>query len=103
MRPLDQYISKQLNEHLEELSNLIDSDVLTIISPIVHGLDNRVKDAVESNKAKKDTLAVIIDTPGGVVVVDPKNWTVKKALSGVVMRPSCPRVDYNIQNQEYVC
>lgn len=47
----------------------IETDVLTIISPIFHGLENFVKEAVESIEEKKPHLAVILDTGGGVVEV----------------------------------
>ncbi|HAV4193810.1 TPA: serine dehydrogenasease [Acinetobacter baumannii] len=47
----------------------VETDVLTIISPIFHGLENFVKEAVESIGEKKPHLAVILDTGGGVVEV----------------------------------
>lgn len=46
-----------------------ETDVITIISPIFHGLDNFVKDAIESIEDKKPNLAVLLDTSGGVVEV----------------------------------
>ena len=69
MRPLDDYIKSQLNKHLEKIENILDADAITIISPILPGLDIRVRDVVEDIKSKKNALVVIHDTPGGIVEV----------------------------------
>jgi membrane-bound ClpP family serine protease len=69
MRPLDQYIQKQLETHIDKLENILKADIITIISPIVPGLENIVRDAIESNPAKKERIAIVLDTPGGVVEV----------------------------------
>lgn len=69
MRPLDDYIKAQLEKHLEKIEEIIEADGLTIISPILPGLDNKVRDVVENIKNKRDSLVVIHDTPGGVVEV----------------------------------
>ena len=45
------------------------ADGLTIISPIVHGLEHRVKVAVEMREEPRPALFVILDTAGGVVEV----------------------------------
>jgi hypothetical protein len=58
---------------------------------------------ISIKKISDDKLLTIALRAVVSTVVDPKNWTVNKVLSGVVMQPSCLRVDYNIQNQEYVC
>lgn len=69
MRPLDVNIREQLNKKLEEIEKILSADGISIISPIVYGLDLSVRDAVESTKVKKNVLVVIHDTPGGVVEV----------------------------------
>jgi len=69
MRPLDENIRKQLNNHLEKIEQALDADGISIISPILYGVDLRVRDALELIKDKKKTLVVIHDTPGGVVEV----------------------------------
>ena len=69
MLPLDDYIKKQLNSHLQKIEEILDADGISIISPILYGLDNRVRDALELIKEKKQVLVVIHDTPGGIVEV----------------------------------
>jgi hypothetical protein len=69
MRPLDDYIREQLNNHLAKIEQFLNADGISIISPILYGLDLRVRDAIELIKEKKNTLVVIHDTPGGVVEV----------------------------------
>lgn len=69
MRPLDSYIKTQLNDHLIKIEGLLEADGLTIISPIVHGLDTMVRDALDKFDPKKDKIVIILDTPGGTVEV----------------------------------
>lgn len=69
MRPLDNYIKDQLNKHLEKIEEFLASDGLTIISPIIYGLDNRVRDVIEDIKDKRKSLVIVLDTPGGIVEV----------------------------------
>lgn len=54
---------------LRTIERLLDADVLTIISPINWGLEHGVKAATEAREECGETLAVILDTPGGVVEV----------------------------------
>jgi len=69
MGPLDDYVREQLNNHLEKIEKALNADGISIISPILYGLDLRVRDALELIKDKKETLVVIHDTPGGIVEV----------------------------------
>lgn len=66
MGPLDVQISQQLNKQIIEIGKILDSDVMAIISPIVPGLDMRVRNALEVLPDRKDTLTIVIETPGGV-------------------------------------
>ena len=54
---------------LRAIEDALNADGLTILSPINWGLEHRVKVAVEAREARGETLAVILDTPGGVVEV----------------------------------
>ena len=54
---------------LRAIENVLEADGLTIISPINWGLEHRVKVATEAREERGETLAVILDTPGGVVEV----------------------------------
>lgn len=69
MRPLDDYIKEQLNKHLAKIEEALNADGISIISPILYGVDIRVRDALELIKKKKSILVVIHDTPGGIVEV----------------------------------
>jgi len=63
MRPLDDYIKNQLNEHLKEIEKALGADGLTILSPILPGLDRTVRDVVEDIPTKKNALVIMLDTP----------------------------------------
>ena len=70
MRPLDDYIKKQLNDHIAEIGGQLDGvDTMSIISPIMPGIDEMVRSAIEVKEAKKPGIAIILQTPGGVVEV----------------------------------
>ncbi len=69
IRPVDHHTNTQLNEYLGKIEAILEADALTIFSSILYGLENRVKDAVELFQKRKARIAVILDTPGGVVEV----------------------------------
>ena len=54
---------------LQAIEGMLKADGLTILSPINSGLEHRVKVAIEAREERRQTLAVILDTPGGVVEV----------------------------------
>ncbi len=59
----------QLNANLGHLEEALNADVLTFIGPILPGIDEVLRKLIESNEEKRKTLAVVLDTPGGVVEV----------------------------------
>ena len=70
MRPLDGYIREQLNSHLVKIGTTLGADVVTIVSPILPGLELRLRDAIEVlGDERKRTVAVILGTEGGIVEV----------------------------------
>ena len=69
LRPVDHHTRQQLNEHLEAIESALDADVLTIISPILSGLEIAVKSAVEMFKDRRVRILVTLETPGGIVEV----------------------------------
>lgn len=69
LAPLDTYIKRQLDDHLDQLAKMLDSDIMAIVSPILPGLEVRVRFALEQKKTKAKGLAIILDTGGGVVEV----------------------------------
>jgi len=69
LRPLDNHIKRQLDDHLSQLSDRLASDMMAIISPMLPGLESTVRFAVENKSSKRKSLAIVLDTPGGVVEV----------------------------------
>jgi hypothetical protein len=69
LRPIDDNTKQQLNHHLTAIEGELTADVLSIVSPIVSGLDGLVRHAIDNFAAKKSRLAVILDTPGGIAEV----------------------------------
>ena len=69
MKPLDQYIKNQLEAYISRLERILNCDIMSIISPIVPGLEIIVRDAIEKLSDKKEGLAIVIETAGGIVEV----------------------------------
>lgn len=70
MRPLDDYIKVQLNNHIARIGQQLgDADAMSIVSPIVSGVDTTIRDAIEKKETKKRKMAIVLETPGGVVEV----------------------------------
>ena len=51
------------------LKKILHADVITIFSPMLSGLENVVKNAIELFQDRKDKLAIVLDTSGGYVEV----------------------------------
>lgn len=69
MRPLDASVRTHLDWHLNQIGTAMDADVVALVSPILPGLDLRLRDAIEAAGERKGSVAVILDTPGGIVEV----------------------------------
>ena len=70
MRPLDDHIKTQLDKYITSIGVLLDdADTMSIVSPIIPGLDAMVRDAIEMKKTRRNKIAIILQTPGGVVEV----------------------------------
>lgn len=68
--PLDEYIKGQLNTRMARLREHLDgADTISVVSPLMSGIDTEVRDAIEMNSNKNRKLAIILQTPGGVVEV----------------------------------
>ena len=80
MRPLDDHIKNQLTQGLVSIGTKLDADVVTIISPIIPGLEHRLRQAIEVLPENKNAVAVILDTPGGVVEVVERMVTVLRSV-----------------------
>jgi hypothetical protein len=69
MGSLDDTIKSELNAQLTTIGKILGSDVMLISSPILSGLDVRVRDAVERFPKHESALTIILETSGGVVEV----------------------------------
>lgn len=69
MLPLDDHLKASLERYLHELEGVLDADVLAYFGPIVYGLDDGVRQALDALKDRRGHLAVILECPGGVVEV----------------------------------
>lgn len=69
MRPVDEHIKSQLTERLDLIGQALGADVVAVVSPIVAGLEERLRDALDALPQQQASVAVILDTPGGVVEV----------------------------------
>ena len=65
-----------LNRDLSRLETVLQSDVLTIFGPIRPGLENIIRKSVEGIQYRRDRIAIILDTVGGVVEVVERMVTV---------------------------
>jgi len=63
------FVNNQLDRFADDLEERLDADVIALIGPMVHGLDDLVRLALESRERKRAKLAIILDTEGGVVEV----------------------------------
>ena len=69
MRPVDHHISVHLSKYLGKIEEVLRSDILTIFSPILPGLEHIVKNAVEPLQNRRPKLSIILDTLGGTIEV----------------------------------
>ncbi len=69
MKPLDDHIRDLLTLRLEKIGTALNADVVAMVSPILPGLELRLRDAIDALPVKEGSVAVILDTPGGVVEV----------------------------------
>ncbi|MCY4291950.1 MAG: hypothetical protein OXC72_09365 [Roseovarius sp.] len=80
MRPLDEHVKNLLTGGLIKIGDMLNSDVVTIVSPIVPGLELRLRQGVEVLGKRKNIVTVILDTPGGVVEVVKRMVTVLRSV-----------------------
>lgn len=69
VRKVNAFVEDQLDRLMSDLEEMLDSDVMAIMGPIYPGLENAVKNALVGRNEKKDNLAFVLDTPGGIIEV----------------------------------
>lgn len=68
----NEFIEQQLNAHLYELEEALNSDVLVFVGDLVGGVDDVIKNVIEQKRQdskKYDKLTVILTTSGGFIEV----------------------------------
>ncbi len=86
MRPLDRYIRDQLTSQLANIGKTLNAEVITIVSPILPGLELRIRSAIESFSRKSRSIAIILETPGGVAeVVERMVTTIRSTFEEVIV------------------
>lgn len=66
---VDLVVKHQLDQFAVELENILGADLLCMNGPIVYGLDIQLRQYLENFTERKTKLAIILETPGGVVEV----------------------------------
>ena len=61
MQPLDASVRSHLNWHLDQIGKAMDADVVALVSPILPGLDRRLRDAIEAVGELRDEVGLKID------------------------------------------
>ena len=69
LRPLDNYIKDRLTFYITEISEILNADTVLIIGPILPGLELSLRHAIDLIHDKKESVAIILDTLGGVTEV----------------------------------
>jgi hypothetical protein len=60
-------IEQQLSERAEAVEQAAKADLLSYIGPMYRPADDQIKDEVEATENRRDTLLVLLETPGGFV------------------------------------
>ena len=85
MRPVDAHIKDELTRHLDQIERKLGANVVAIISPILPGLEQRLRRAMDTLRCKKNSVVVILDTPGGVVEVVERMVAALRSLYGEII------------------
>lgn len=70
MQPVDRHMQTSLDSNSDGITkNLQGADVISIFGPVLSGLDEQVSSAIERKEEKNKQIAIILETPGGLVEV----------------------------------
>lgn len=70
MQPVDRHMQTSLDSSSDGITeNLQGADVLSIFGPVLSGLDKQVSSAIERKEKKNKQIAIVLETPGGLVEV----------------------------------
>ena len=62
-------VAQNLRMYAEELEKRLERDVIAFMGPIFFGVDDAIRRAIEARPKRRSGLAVVLESPGGVVEV----------------------------------
>lgn len=65
----NEFIERELDNRAESLECRFKADVLAFSGPLLFGVDDVLRDVVESHEPKREKLCVVLTTPGGYIEV----------------------------------
>ena len=79
MRPVDERVQADLDQGLVTMEEELSADVVSFVGPILPGNERDLRDALDALLPRRESVAVILDTPGGVVEVVERMVTVMRS------------------------
>ena len=79
MRPVDRPVKAALDNGLVSVEADLRADVVSFVGPILPTCETRLRDALAALESKRGLVAVILDTPGGIVEVVERMVTATRA------------------------
>jgi len=61
----DSYIKDKLNELILKIGDTQDSDAISLVGPLMDGIDQVLRKTIESLSTLKNSVTIILETPGG--------------------------------------
>ena len=69
MRPVDRRVKADLDAGLTSMEADLSADLVAFVGPILPTYEMRLRDALDALQSERRSVAVILDTPGGIVEV----------------------------------
>jgi hypothetical protein len=83
---VDSVVQKELDRLSTDIEAKLEADVMAVLGPIFPGLETAVRDAIENREERRDKLAVVLETDGGVIeVVDRMVQVIRRHYAEVVI------------------
>ena len=69
MRPVDRRVKADLDNGLTSMEAELSADVVAFVGPILPTYEMRLRDALDALHSQRESVAVVLNTPGGIVEV----------------------------------
>ncbi len=66
---VDRYVLQELDRLAEQVETRLNADVMCMEGPLLYGMDQMVREALDARSEKRQSLAILLGTDGGVVEV----------------------------------